>query len=376
MDKIKVPFVDLGRFYKKHREKILELTDQVGNSGIYILGNIVEEFERDFATYCGVNHAISVGNGTDALALCLHALDIGPGDEVIIPANSFIATAGAVVEVGAIPICVDVDTEQNISIDAIENAVTQKTKAIIVVHLNGNPARIKKIEKRFKNTNIKIIEDAAQSIGAEIDGKRTGSFGECGCFSLHPLKNFHMFGDGGMITTNSTEMKIKLDRLRNHGLIDRNKCEEFSRNSRLDALQASYGKYLLPYLEDWTERVIKIAEYYHSEFNEFCYVPKTREHVRSVYHNYVIQTQNRNELSLYLQEYGIETKIHYPIPIVEQPAWQKLSVKSEPVPFVKKQKEEILSLPIYAELNDIEVEYVAQKVKGFFLETQLVKEAV
>ena len=185
-----------------------------------------------------------------------------------------------------------------------------------------------------------------------------------------------MFGDGGMITTNSTEMKIKLDRLRNHGLIDRNKCEEFSRNSRLDALQASYGKYLLPYLEDWTERVIKIAEYYHSEFKEFCYVPKTREHVRSVYHNYVIQTQNRNELSLYLQEYGIETKIHYPIPIVEQPAWQKLSVKSEPVPFVKKQKEEILSLPIYAELNDIEVEYVAQKVKGFFLETQLVKEAV
>ena len=131
-----------------------------------------------------------------------------------------------------------------------------------------------------------------------------------------------------MITTNSTEMKIKLDRLRNHGLIDRNKCEVFSRNSRLDALQASYGKYLLPYLEDWTERVIKIAEYYHSEFNEFCYVPKTREHVRSVYHNYVIQTQNRNELSLYLQEYGIETKIHYPIPIVEQPAWQKLSVKA------------------------------------------------
>ena len=132
MDKIKVPFVDLGRFYKNHRDKILELTDQVGNSGIYILGNIVEEFERDFATYCGVNHAISVGNGTDALALCLHALDIGPGDEVIIPANSFIATAGAVVEVGAIPICVDVDTEQNISIDAIEKQLLRKQRQLLL----------------------------------------------------------------------------------------------------------------------------------------------------------------------------------------------------------------------------------------------------
>ena len=376
MDKIKVPFVDLGRFYKNHRDKILELTDQVGNSGIYILGNIVQEFEKDFATYCGVNHAISVGNGTDALALCLHALDIGLGDQVIIPANSFIATAGAVVEVGAIPICVDVDTEQNISIEAIEKALTQKTKAIIVVHLNGNPARIDEIEKRFKDTNIKIIEDAAQSIGAEINGRKTGSFGNCGCFSLHPLKNFHMFGDGGMITTDSKEIKIKLDRLRNHGLIDRNKCEKFSRNSRLDTLQASYGRYLLPYLEGWTERVINIAEYYHSEFKELFYIPKTRESVRSVYHNYVIQSPHRNELSLYLQEHGIETKIHYPIPIVEQPAWQKLSLKREPVPFVSKQKEQILSLPIYAELTDMEVKYVAERVKGFFLETQLVRKAV
>jgi len=366
MDKMQVPFVDLSRFFAKHKTRILELTEEVGESGNYILGDIVEEFENDFAEYCGVDFAISVGNGTDAIALSLRALGIGIGDEVIIPANSFIATAGAVIEAGAKPICVDVEQDQNISLNSIQNSLSKRTRAIIVVHLNGNPANVQNIKNCFKGTNIKIIEDAAQSIGATLNDQLTGSFGDCGCFSLHPLKNFHMFGDAGMITTNSKDLAKELKILRNHGLIDRDRCAVFSRNSRLDALQASYGKYLLPFLDDWTDRVIKIAEYYHQHFEGLFYVPKTRDNVKSVYHNYVVQTPFRSELSNFLRLNGIDTKIHYPIPICEQPAWKSYSLPTANIPRVQKQKNEILSLPIYAELTDQEIEYVVDNVKAFY----------
>ena len=376
MDKMLVPFVDLSRFFAKHKTRILELTEEVGESGNYILGDIVEDFENDFAEYCGVNFAISVGNGTDAIALSLRALGIGVGDEVIIPANSFIATAGAVIEAGAKPICVDVDQDQNISLNAIQNSLSEKTRAIIVVHLNGNPANIQNIKNVFKGSKIRIIEDAAQSIGATLNGELTGSFGDCGCFSLHPLKNFHMFGDAGMITTNSGDLAKELKILRNHGLIDRDRCEVFSRNSRLDTLQASYGKYLLPYLDDWTDRVIKIAEYYHQNFDGLFYIPRTRDNVKSVYHNYVIQTPFRGELSNFLQLNGIDTKIHYPIPICEQPAWQNYSLPIADIPMVQRHKEEILSLPIYAELTDLEIEYVVDNVRAFYRNTIKVREAI
>ena len=371
-----IPFVNLSRFYSKHKDQILELTNNIGQSGVYILGDVVEEFERDFADFCGVDHAISVGNGTDALALSLTALNVGKGDEVIIPANSFISTAGAVIEAGATPICVDVEKDQNISLESVKKAVSKKTKAIIVVHLNGNPARIDEIIGEFKDTNIKIIEDAAQSIGAEVNDKKTGSFGNCGCFSLHPLKNFHMFGDAGMVITNSVETAHKVKILRNHGLINRDTCEIFSRNSRLDALQASYGKYLLPHLDEWTDRVIEIAEYYNEQFRGYFYTPKTRTSAKSVFHNYVIQTSERNELSHFLKQRGIETKVHYPIPICHQPAWKKHSLPSAVIPIVERQKDEILSLPIYAELTDAEIEYIAESVITFFNEKNLYREAV
>ena len=376
MDNIEIPFVNLSRFFAKHKMKILELTEEIGKSGNYILGDVVENFENDFAAYCGVDYAISVGNGTDAIALSLKALGVGAGDEVIIPANSFIATAGAVIEVGAKPICVDVEYDQNISLHAIKRSLSEFTKAIIVVHLNGNPAQILDIKKFFAKTDIKIIEDAAQSIGAALNDKQTGGFGHCGCFSLHPLKNFHIFGDGGMITTNSKNFAEELKILRNHGLIDRNKCEVFSRNSRLDALQASYGKYLLQYLDGWTDRVIKIAEYYHQRFEGLFYIPETRINVKSVYHNYVIQTPFRDELSIFLKLNGVDTKIHYPIPICEQPAWKNHSLPSAHIPIVQKQKKEILSLPIYAELTDQEIEYVADKVINFFHQNISQREAI
>lgn len=371
-----IPFVNLGRFYSKHKDQILELTDNIGRSGVYILGDVVEEFERDFADFCGVDHAISVGNGTDALALGLTALNVGKDDEVIIPANSFISTAGAVIEAGATPICVDVENDQNICLNSIKNAISKKTKAIIVVHLNGNPARIDEIINEFKDTNIKIIEDAAQSIGAKVKDKKAGNFGNCGCFSLHPLKNFHMFGDAGMIITNSSETANKVKILRNHGLINRDTCEVFARNSRLDSLQASYGKYLLPYLDEWTDRVIDIAEYYNEQFSGYFYTPTTRPFTKSVFHNYVIQTSRRNELSNFLKQSGIETKVHYPIPICHQPAWKKHSLPPAIIPVAEKQKDEILSLPIYAELTDAEIEYVAKNVVTFFNENNLYREAV
>lgn len=376
MSKMQVPFVDLSRFFNKHKQNILKLTDTVGKSGIYILGEIVEKFEKDFAEFCGVKYAISVGNGTDALALSLKSLDISKGDEVIIPGNSFIATAGAVIEVGATPICVDVKKDQNICINSINGSISPKTKAIIVVHLNGKPVQIEEIKKAISGTDIKIIEDAAQSIGAELNGQKTGSLGVCGCFSLHPLKNFHLIGDAGMITTNSAKLAKKLKILRNHGLIDRDKCQYFSRNSRLDTLQASFGSYLLPHLDAWTDRVIKIAEYYQNYLNGKLFLPNADVNSKHVFHNFVVQTPFRNELSNYLKFNGVETKIHYPIPICEQPAWKNLSLPQAIIPRVKKQKDMILSLPIYAELTDLEVEYVAKSVDSFFSTNKSFRDAV
>ena len=376
MSKMQIPFVDLSRFFKKHKQEILRLTDAIGESGIYILGEIVEKFEQDFAQFCGVKYAISVGNGTDALALSLKSLDIGEGDEVIIPGNSFIATAGAVIEVGATPVCVDVKKDQNICINSIKESISSKTRAIIVVHLNGKPVQIKEIKEAISGSNIKIIEDAAQSIGAEINGQTTGGFGVCGCFSLHPLKNFHLIGDAGMITTNSEELAKKLKILRNHGLIDRDKCQYFSRNSRLDTLQASFGSYLLPHLDEWTDRVIKIAEYYQNSLHGKLFVPYADVESKHVFHNFVVQTPFRNELSNFLNVNGVETKIHYPIPICEQPAWKNHNLPNAAIPRIHKQKDMILSLPIYAELTDLEVEYVADSIDNFFTEHQSFRDAI
>ena len=307
-----------------------------------------------------------MGNGTDALFLSLRALGIRQGDEVITAPNSFIATAGAIVAAGAKPVFVDVKGDYNINPDLIKQAITTKTKAIIPVHLTGRPADMDTILIIARKHGLYVIEDAAQAIGARYKGKRVGSLGSTGCFSLHPLKNLHVHGDGGIITTNNKELYEKLLKLRNHGLKNRDECDFWGYNSRLDSIQAAIGNIKLEYLGDWNKRHREIAVMYRKNLSGVVTVPVDKEFEEPVYHNFIIQGDKRDELQKYLLERGIETKIHYPIPIHLQEAASSLGYKERDFLVCEAQAKRILSLPIYPELTDGQVNMVIKAIKSFY----------
>lgn len=363
--KIKVPFVDLGLQFKKYQDQIVQSFIQISENGAYVGGKIVEEFEESFAKYSDAKYGIAVANGTDALVLCLKAYNIGPGDEVITAPNSFIASAGAIEQVGARPVFCDVAEDYNIDPNLIENCITDNTKAIIPVHLTGLPARMDEINSIAKNYNLKVFEDSAQAVGATYKGTKVGALGDAGCFSLHPLKNLHVHGDGGMITTNNPELASTLKKIRNHGLINRNECAVWAQNSRLDAIQAAIGSIKLKDMDEITNRFIQISEMYFEGLSDDYKVPQKIDGCQGVYHNFVIQVENRDKLQSFLLEKGIETKIHYPIPIHMQPAAKKLGYKKNDFPVTVEQSEKILSLPIYPEINDEQVQYVIDQLVEF-----------
>ena len=259
MINFKVPFVNLAAAYRNDVQAISIAVDEIGNSGQYILGAKVKKFEEEFAAYIGTKYALGVANGSDALFLIMKALGIGPGDEVITQPNSFIASAWTIVATGATPVFCEVDETLGLDPEQLLKLITPRTKAVMPVHLTGNPAKIDEIEALLSGTGIEIIEDAAQAVGAKFKGKRIGSFGIAAMFSLHPLKNLGVLGDGGVITTNSDEMYDKIRKLRNHGLIDRDHCEIWGYNSRLDELQAAVASIRLHKLDESTTNVRKIA---------------------------------------------------------------------------------------------------------------------
>lgn len=360
----KINYVDLSIENIELKKRYLEKFDNILQSGIFILGKEVELFEKELSKYLGCKHVISVGNGTDALVLALLALDIGEGDEVITVANSFIATSNAIKLVGANPVFVDVDYSLNMDPDCIQKAITNKTKAIIPVHLAGLVANIEKIVKIANENNLHVIEDCAQAIGAKYNNRMVGNFGSFGCFSLHPLKNLSVFGDGGFITTNNNSMFEKVRLLRNHGLTNRDNSIMIAGNSRLDEVQAAIGRINLESLNKNNEIRIKYANFYKKELNNFPIIfPKILDNTIPVFNTFVILCEERDRLKKYLKEHGIDTKIHYPILITEQKMYTEASKKIKETTYLNKK---ILSLPIHPKHSYEEIEYITKTIKEFF----------
>jgi dTDP-4-amino-4,6-dideoxygalactose transaminase len=361
-----VPYVNLALQHQAIKSRLLEAAERVLSHGSFILGPEVGEFEERFAAYCGARYAVGVDNGTSALFLVLRALGIGPGDEVITAPNSFLASASCIALAGARPVFVDVREDYNINPDLLEAAITPRTKAIIPVHLTGRPADMRPILEVAARYNLYVVEDCAQAVGARYHGQGVGSFGVAGCFSLHPLKNLNAIGDGGVVTTNDPELCDRLRKARNHGLRSRDECEFWSHNCRLDTLQAAMLLVKMDYLDQWTEARRANAAFYQQHLRDVVRVPEDQPYEYAVYHTFIIQAEERDRLQHYLAARGIETKVHYPIPIHLQDAARYLGYKPGSFPVTERQARQILSLPVYPELAQEQKEYVVTAIRAFY----------
>jgi dTDP-4-amino-4,6-dideoxygalactose transaminase len=364
---VQVKYLDLPRQFQDEglRKTILAQLDACQ----FVMGPEVERLESNFARLCRTPFALGVNSGTDAIFLALKALRIGEGDEVITPPNSFLATAGAIIAAGARPTFVDVAEDYNIDAGLIESVVTPRTRAILPVHLTGNPADMARIMEIAERRGLYVVEDAAQAIAASVEGQPVGSFGDAGCFSLHPLKNLNAAGDGGVLTTKSEEIAHSVRLMRNHGLKNRDEIEFFAYNSRLDSIQAAVVNYVMQGLEEVTRKRIAHAGLYDerlSRLAEFVTLPPRRKNVRQVFHTYVIRAKRRDELIVYLANKGVETKVHYPIPIHLQKPCREMGWKEGDFPVCERQAREILSLPVHQHLGPDQIAYVADQIALFY----------
>ena len=366
MTHILVPYVDLCLQNLSLRSALHKDLDDLLDSGQFILGGKVLEFESDLINYTGSQFCTSVSNGTSALFLALKGLGIGAGDEVITPPNSYLASTSSIVLSGAKPKFCDINTDLNISLKSIEKNIGPNTKAVLAVHLTGKPCEIDKLVKLCERYNLKLIEDCAQAIGATYFGKHVGTFGDAGCFSTHPLKNLSALGDGGFVLTNNERLDKWLKLARNHGHSSRDECEFWSHNMRLDALQASFLSTKLRTIENVVDIRRSHAEIYFENISDVVNVPTEGPNMRSVYHTFVIQTPNRDALGKFLLKNGIETKIHYPKQIVELAAATDLAPDPEDIPNSMRLNRTVLSLPIAEYLSTEQILYVAQKIREFF----------
>jgi glutamate-1-semialdehyde 2,1-aminomutase len=365
--RMKVPYVNLGLQNELILEDLMKNIKKLITSGQFILGEEVHNFERSFADRVGTRYAVGVNSGTDAIFLTLKMYGIGPGDEVITVPNSFVATVAAIELTGATPVLIDVDVDQNMNPNLLEAAITSKTKAIIPVHLTGRPAKMEQIMEIANRHQLLVVEDCAQAVNARLNGQHVGTFGHAGTFSLHPLKNLGACGDAGIVVTNDEELAKKLRKARNHGLINRDECEHWGYNSRLDALQAAILNVKLRHLDHWTTRRREIAKRYIEQLADLpLRLPVEEENQFCVYHAFVIQLEERDALKAFLDEQGIETKIHYPIPIHKQKAAQNRAYGKLTFAEAERQAKQILSLPIYPELKNEEVDAVIQGIHAFF----------
>jgi dTDP-4-amino-4,6-dideoxygalactose transaminase len=339
---------------------------KVLDHGNFVLGSEVQQFEEMFAAYCGVRFAVGVNSGTDALFLSLKAFGIGSGDEVITVPNSFIATASVIVAAGAKPVFVDVRNDYNMDPFLLERTITPRTRAIIPVHLTGRPADMDPINEVARKHGIHVIEDAAQAVGAKYRGKKVGSLGEAGCFSLHPLKTLNACGDGGIVTTNDESIYERLIRLRNFGFINRDETVLWGYNSRLDSLQAAVLLVKFKLFDEWNAKRRINAKGYTSLLKDVLEIPPEQQQEYCVYHTFVVQVEKRSELMEYLQNNGVGTRIHYPIPIHLQPAALGLGYRIGDFPICEKQSNKILSLPVHQGISDEHIHYVSDKITTFY----------
>ena len=366
MSDLRVLFVDLATQHAQERDVLQEELARVMEEGQWVGGRQVGEFETAIASYCGAAHAISVGSGTDALVLSMRALDIGPGDEVITPPNSFVASTAAIVQVGATPVFVDVQEDQNLDPSKVEAAITSRTRAIMPVHLTGRMSAMGDLLELARRHDLRVIEDAAQAVGSRLGARHAGTLGDMGCFSAHPLKNLNGMGDGGYVLTDDGALAERLGRLRNNGLLDRNTVVEWGTVSRLDSLQATVLRHRLQRLDAVIEARRQNAAAYRDLLDlERVFHPGCESDQFNSFHTFVVQVERRDALQAFLTERGVGTSIHYPIPIHLQPAARSLGYVRGDFPVTERQSERILSLPIHQFLQRRDIEYVVSCIHQF-----------
>jgi dTDP-4-amino-4,6-dideoxygalactose transaminase len=368
---MKVPMLDLSEQYQQLKPEILAVLDEVMSSSRFILGDYVKKLENDIASYSNVKHGIGCGNGSDAIHIALQAAGIGPGDEVITTAFTFFATGGSIVRAGAKPVFVDIDPITfNIDPEKVEAAVTEKTKAIVPVHLYGQMADMDAIAAIAKKHGLVIVEDGAQAIGAKYKGKTVGELGTAATYSFFPTKNLGAYGDGGMIVTNDDELAEKCRVIRVHGSKPKYYHHILGYNSRLDEMQAAILSVKLPHLDKWTELRRKHAATYTRLLNEavgdMIVTPVESDDCYHVFHQYTIRAPKRDELQAFLKENGISTMVYYPLPLHLQPVFKDLGYQEGDLPEAEKAAKEALSLPMFPELKEEQQQYVVAKIAEFY----------
>lgn len=363
-----IPILDLKQQYTTLEQDIDAAIKDVLASGQFVLGPVVEDFERRIADYCGCQHGVGVASGTDALRLTLTALEIGPGDEVITTPFTFVATANTISHAGATPVFVDIDPHTyNIDSQAIEAVITERTRAIVPVHLYGQPADMDSIMALADQHDLYVVEDAAQAIGARYHGRRAGSIGHAGCLSFYPTKNLGAYGDGGMVVTNDQQLAGKIDVLRRQGGKVKYYHETMGFNSRLDALQAATLREKLPHLEDWNAARRQVAHRYNDLLSDLpVTTPDESRDVYHVYHQYTLRAPQRDALRAFLKERGIGSMIYYPQPLHLQELYADLDYAEGSLPHAEGAAQEVLSLPMYPELTPAQQEQVAQAIREFY----------
>lgn len=361
-----VPYTAFGLEAAPIKQDLMKAVEAVLDGGRYILGPEVVAFEREFAGYCQAKFSVGLGNGTCALHLVLRGLGLQDGDEVITAPNSFIASASSIALAGARPVFVDIRPDGNIDPAQIEAAITPHTKALMPVHLTGRPARMPEILEIAKRHKLFVLEDAAQAVGARLDGRRVGSWGDAACFSLHPLKNLHALGDGGMMTTNNQAVYERMLKARNHGLRNREQCDFWSFNCRLDELQAALLRVQLRYLDAQTETRRRLAFRYNDLLRPYVEVPDEGPGEYCVYQTYVVRAEWRDELKQYLNDHGVEALVHYATPIHLQPASRGLGYCKKDFQATMRHVARILSLPLYPSLTHGQQDRVAELIADFY----------
>jgi len=362
-----VLFIDLGRQHAPIKKELMQAFERVLDSNKFVLSDEVKKFEEEVAAYVGTKYAIGVSNCTNALLLSLRALGISPGDEVITTPFTFIATAEVIAIIGARPVFCDIEPDTfNIDPENVKTCMSSNTKAIMPVHLYGQSSDMDKIMKIAEEHQLKVIEDMAQSLGAKYKGKMTGVFGDTACISYYVTKNLSALGDAGMILTNDQELDRKIRAYRVHGASKKYHHDFLGHNDRLDAMQAAFLRIKLKYYDAWNKKRREIGAKYDEGLKDIVAIPKIKDGNETIYHQYTIRSDKRDELRVFLKEKGIDTAIHYPMPLHLQPAFKYLDYEEGDFPETERAAKEVLSLPIQQDLTDDEVNYVIETIRTFF----------
>ena len=363
---MRVNFTNFPKEFKVLKKELNHKFNKISSEGQYVLGKELKVFEEKVKKYLNVKHVLGVGNWTEGTVMVLKALGYKQNDEIITVSNSFIATCGAIAYAGMKPRLADIGEDLNIDYKKIEKLINKKTKAIMPVHLSGIPSDLEKIKKICKKYKIHLIEDAAHAFGTKYKNKFIGTIGDVGIFSLHPRKSFHILGDGGLIVTNNTNLYKKILLMRNHGLKNRDESLIWGTNSRLDNLQAGFGNVMLKKINSWNKKQLSIAKIYSRHLKDIVKTPiYDSKNSNPSFHQYIVRTKYRDQLKKYLKNNGIDTAVHYPIPIHKQVAFKK-QFGLISLPKTEKYSKEILSLPINSQITISEINYVIKKIKIFF----------